>query len=486
MYLDRSVSRFAFAGAPLAALALIVLTAAPAAAGNANVTVGDSFFNPNQVTIQAGDSVTWTKPQTVLLHNVFFIDTGVTCANGCSDTGGNGAATTSPWQFTRTFNTPGTINYRCSVHGVAMSGQIVVEGGGAPGSLRFSNASYTGGEGSGSATITVQRVGGDDGAVSVQYTTGNGTATAGSDYVATSGTLSWPDNDDGPKTFNVTIIDDTADEPNESVNLTLANPTGGATLGSPSSAVLIITDNDPSGPSPTPGSLSFTTASQDVQEGAGNATVMVRRTGGTSGAVSVEYQSGGGTATAGDDYTAVSGVLSWAGGDGANKTFQLPIFDDTDAEGSETVNLTLSNPTGGATLGTPVNQSVTILDDDSVEPGPCIEGPNTLCLLNDRFRVEVTFTPPGGVQQPANAIPFTNRAGMFWFFNEENIEMLVKMQNACIPQFNRFWVFFAATTNVGFEVVVTDTDALQQRRYSNPQGMVALPVADTQAFDTCP
>jgi hypothetical protein len=75
---------------------------------------------------------------------------------------------------------------------------------------------------------------------------------------------------------------------------------------------------------------------------------------------------------------------------------------------------------------------------------------------------------------------------MFWFFNENNIEMLVKLQNACISQFDRFWVFFAATTNVEFHVTVTDTDALQAKRYDNPQGMVALPVADTQAFATCP
>lgn len=116
----------------------------------------------------------------------------------------------------------------------------------------------------------------------------------------------------------------------------------------------------------------------------------------------------------------------------------------------------------------------------------CIQDDDTLCLLGGRFKVEVVFRPPGGTTQPANAIPFTDRAGMFWFFNENNIEMLVKMQNACVAPFNRYWVFFAATTNVEFTVRVTDTDTGQTNPYSNPQGMVALPVADTQAFATCP
>jgi len=240
------------------------------------------------------------------------------------------------------------------------------------------------------------------------------------------------------------------------------------------------------GGGPTPGSLRFSVAAQSVQEGGGSATVTVQRTGGSSGAVSVQYASSDGSATGGSDYTPVSGTLNWGSGDAASKSFQVPILADGDVEGDETVSLTLSAPTGGATLGSPSNQTLTILDDDSTEPGPCIEDDHTLCLLGGRFRVEVVFTPPGGVEQPANAIPFTDRAGTFWFFNEANLEMLVKMQNACIPQFDRFWLFFAATTNVEFHVTVTDTDAVLEKHYDNPQGMVALPVADTQAFATCP
>jgi plastocyanin len=476
--------------AALAALA--VLTAAPASAGNHNINVGDSIFVPSQLTIQAGDSVTWTKGPSVLPHNVRADDFSFSCANGCSDQGGNGTATAAPWSFTRTFNTAGEFGYHCQVHGSpsgGMRGRITIEaGGGTPGSLRFSNATYSVGEGGGQATITAQRINGDDGAVSVGYATGGGSAGAGDDYTPRSGTLNWADNDDAPKTFTVPILEDTVDEPNETVGLTLSNPTGGAVLGSPFSATLTITDNDNPGPGPAAGNLRFSVANQSAPEEGGPVTVVVERVSGTAGAVSVHYESANGTAAAGGDYTAVSGTLNWAGGNSADKSFQVPILDDGDTEDDETFTVALSAPTGGAGLGAPSTQTLTILDDDVAVPGPCIENDHTLCLLNDRFRVEVVFTPPGGDQQPANAIPFTDRAGMFWFFNANNIEMLVKMQNACIPQFDRYWVFFAATTNVQFRVSVTDTgvDPPRLKRYANPQGMVALPVADTQAFATCP
>jgi hypothetical protein len=436
--------------------------------------------------------VTWTKAATTLPHNAVFPAEGnLRCADGCENAGGNGNPTTAAWSFTRTFNTPGQINYFCQIHGNAqgfgMVGTIVVEGPGPePGVLRFSNNSYSRNEGGGFAPISVLRVGGSDGAVSVEYATGGGTATPNSDYTPASGTLNWGNGDASTKTFNVSIIDDTEDEPNETVGLFLSDPTGGAVLGSPFSANLIINDNDDSGPGPSAGSLRFSTGSQSVQESAGPATAVVQRTDGSAGIVSVQYDSADGTATGGDDYTPVTGILSWGGGDAANKSFQVPILDDGDTEDAETLILMLSAPSGGATVGTPASQTITVLDDDGVDPGPCIEGDHTLCLLSERFRVEVVFTPPGGVEQPANAIPFTDRAGMFWFFNENNIEMLVKLQNACIPQFDRYWVFFAATTNVAFRVTVTDTDAVLAKQYTNPQGMVALPRADTDAFDTCP
>lgn len=111
------------------------------------------------------------------------------------------------------------------------------------GSLSFSSAAYSVAENGGSVIITVNRIGGSDGAVTVDYNTSNNTAAVGSDYIAAAATLSFGDGETS-KTFTVSILDDNEYEGDETVNLTLSNPTGGALLGEPSSALLTITDNE--------------------------------------------------------------------------------------------------------------------------------------------------------------------------------------------------------------------------------------------------
>jgi outer membrane autotransporter protein len=114
-----------------------------------------------------------------------------------------------------------------------------------PGTLQFSSPTYTVGEADGTATITVTRAGGSSGAATVNYSTSNGTASAGSDYTAASGTLNWADGDSVSKTFAVPILNDSVVEAGgETVNLSLSAATG-ATLGSPASATLTITDVPP-------------------------------------------------------------------------------------------------------------------------------------------------------------------------------------------------------------------------------------------------
>jgi uncharacterized protein YkwD len=109
------------------------------------------------------------------------------------------------------------------------------------GTLQFGSATYTAGEASGSATITVTRTGGSSGTVAVHYATGDGSAHAGTDYTATSGTLTFNPGDTS-KTFLVPVVNDGVSDGNETVILSLSGPTGGAALGSPTSAVLTITD----------------------------------------------------------------------------------------------------------------------------------------------------------------------------------------------------------------------------------------------------
>ncbi len=237
--------------------------------------------------------------------------------------------------------------------------------GGAAGTLQFESSTFTTlSEGLVQVSVFVTRTGGSTGAVTVSYATSNGTAIAGSDYTATSGTLSWGNGVSGSQVFEVYITDDALVEPMETVNLALSNPTGGATLGAQSTAVINIVDND----SASAGTLAFTASSFAVGEAEGSKTITVSRTGGSAGAVGVTYGTSNGTATAGTDYTAASGTLSWTNGDTADKSFSVFVTNDGDDESDETVALALSSPTGGASLGSPAAATLSILDDDGILP----------------------------------------------------------------------------------------------------------------------
>src|SRR5262249_40141509 len=149
---------------------------------------------------------------------------------------------------------------------------------------QFSNAAYSVNENGGTATITVTRTSGSDGAVTVNYATSNGTATAGSDYTTSGGTLTFAARETS-KTFTIPILHDAVVEGSEAVNLVLSSPTGGATLGNQNTAVLSIVDDDVA----QPGVLQFSTAAFTVSENQGTATITVTRTGGSNVPVSVNF-----------------------------------------------------------------------------------------------------------------------------------------------------------------------------------------------------
>jgi plastocyanin len=211
------------------ALALTALASPAARAATFNVqATAQLTFVPSTITINVGDSVTWTNA-TDLTHNVYAEDGSFRCANGCDDQGGDGTPV-GHWTFTRTFNQAGTIQYECQIHGVTygMMGTIVVQAATPPGSLEFSAAAYSGAENAGSIPIMVKRVGGSSGGVSVHYATSNGTGVAGKHYTAASGTLNWSAGDAAAKTFTVPALDDGVADGNHTVNLTLSSPQGGA------------------------------------------------------------------------------------------------------------------------------------------------------------------------------------------------------------------------------------------------------------------
>lgn len=127
---------------------------------------------------------------------------------------------------------------------LGLSSEICLSSGPLAGStVQFSSATYSAGEGAGSAIINVTRTGDTSSAATIDYATSDGTASERSDYTPALGTLRFAEGDTS-KSFLVLISDDFSVENSETVNLTLSNPTGGATLGSPGTAVLTINDND--------------------------------------------------------------------------------------------------------------------------------------------------------------------------------------------------------------------------------------------------
>ncbi len=230
---------------------------------------------------------------------------------------------------------------------------------GAAGTVQFALAADTVAEEAGTISLLVNRTGGSDGAVSVDYATTPGTATAASDYTTTTGTLNWASGDVAPKTITVPILDDAVPEVTEAFTVTLSNP-GGATLGATTVSTVSNTDTDV-----LSGMLEVASATATVDESAGTLTVQVNRVGGSGGAASVQYTTNPGTALAGTDYTTTTGTLNWADGDAAPKTIVVPIIDDTLPEPSEIFTVTLSNATG-AILGANTTTTVTITDTDGV------------------------------------------------------------------------------------------------------------------------
>lgn len=111
------------------------------------------------------------------------------------------------------------------------------------------------------------------------------------------------------------------------------------------------------------GTLAFTETAKDVAEGGGSVTLTVSRTGDASSTVSVQFATGAGTAAPGTDYTATAGTLTFAPGE-SSKTITVTILNDNSAEGTETIPLALSNPTGGAALGQST-ATIRIIDDES-------------------------------------------------------------------------------------------------------------------------
>lgn len=108
-----------------------------------------------------------------------------------------------------------------------------------------------------------------------------------------------------------------------------------------------------------------------------------------------------------------------------------------------------------------------------------------LCLEDGRFKVEVDFVGHDGTPGQARVTPYGDSSGIFWFFNEDTIEMHLKLIDGC--DFNGYyWVYGAASTDVEYGIFVTDLEAMEINGYFNAAGNAAVAVTDSTAFMTCP
>ena len=187
------------------------------------------------------------------------------------------------------------------------------------------------------------------------------------------------------------------------------------------------------------------------------------------------------------------GAAVWARGFGEDGTIGDPAeittddnqaFDlDASALGGAEVAVSWNdaNAGPGGTRSDLLGRRIALVPD----PPACVPDENDLCLAASRFRVHVEWRDFQGRTGVARTHPLTADSGAFWFFGAENLEMLVKVIDAC-ADFGHFWFYAAATTDVEYTITVTDMETGSSRSYFNPLGRASPAITDAEAFSTCP
>ncbi|GAY17518.1 hypothetical protein MSZK_42440 [Mycobacterium sp. shizuoka-1] len=198
--------------------------------------------------------------------------------------------------------------------------------------------------------------------VTVSYTTANGSATAGQDYTAASGTVTFAPGVTS-QTVNVSVRGDTAVESDETFTVTLSSPSG-ATLGR-ATATGTVKNDDVAVQLPSVSIGSATAA--EGNSGTTNMMFTVTLSKASTATVTLNYATANGSATAGQDYTARSGTVTFAPGV-VSQTITVSVLGDTTVESNETFTVTLSNPSG-ATIATGSAVATITNDDTATTPG---------------------------------------------------------------------------------------------------------------------
>ncbi|HEV2390904.1 MAG TPA: Calx-beta domain-containing protein [Verrucomicrobiae bacterium] len=226
----------------------------------------------------------------------------------------------------------------------------------APGVIGFSAGSYAVTEGT-NAVITLVRTNGSVGPISVRFATTNGTAIAGQDYIGVTNSVLFRD---GQTSTNVVVptLNNSAIQNDLAVNLYLAAPGNGATLGVSNAVLTLINVNF------LPGHLNFSSTAYSTNETASAAILTVTRSGGSLGVEDVQYATSNLTAIAGANYSATSGTLHWDSGDTSVRYIMVPLIHDGLVTPNKQFLVTLLNPTVPGSLGIRTQTTVTIINTD--------------------------------------------------------------------------------------------------------------------------
>ncbi len=188
-------------------------------------------------------------------------------------------------------------------------------------------------------------------AVTVDWATADGTATAATDYEADSGVVTFAPGAT-EQTINVTVLNDAVDEASETFVVRLSNASGNAEIVRSTSGVTILDDD---------GAAALTISDLTTQESAGAVRVHVTLSPASDEAVTVQYATSDGTATVGEDYTVQSGTLTIPAKD-TEARIEVTILNDLTVEAAETFTVTLTSPAGAEISRGAA--TVTINDDD--------------------------------------------------------------------------------------------------------------------------
>jgi hypothetical protein len=329
------------------------------------VAFSASQHTVNESAASASVTVTMSQVHTTSV-SVSWAATAGTATNGVDFTAASGLLTFTPGQTSKTFTVAiigdaldevdetvslALSNVSGGVLGSSAATLSILDDDGSP-TVRFTTATHIHGE-SGSVDIFVELSNPTGLPVTVDYASSNGTATSGADYTAVSGQLSFPVGVLS-RSFTVAITPDNIDEIDEAFDITLSNPQN-ATTGALGGTTVTITDDDA-----TP-EINIAPISITVQENAGTLNFSVSLSGTSASAISVDFTSQNGSASAGQDFAAVTGTLVIPAGS-TTGSISLTINDDSENEPVELFQLVLTTP-ANAVLGADSVAVITIVQD---------------------------------------------------------------------------------------------------------------------------